>query len=162
MHPPYSTRASSARFVLSALPLGSRGHDRNRLSTGAVCGSHRMDHVHGSQRKHPAAGPRPSLLELWVETSEAWEKARGLKGQCVPCVGAPAPASSPSPLSAPSQQTDGLWVVPWLPACPALQLRGLGGSTGGGAGRRHRVSSSYPKTQGSARKPGLHSCLPAC
>lgn len=50
--------------------------------------------------------PGPRLLQLWVETSEAWEKARSLRGQKVPALGPqPHPCSS---LSAPSEQRAGL------------------------------------------------------
>lgn len=54
---------------------------------GAFCGSHRMDRSKAPRGSTLGGWPGPRLLQLWVETSEAWEKARSLRGQKVPALG---------------------------------------------------------------------------
>ena len=93
------------------------------LALSSKCCTSKPEHVLQTSQSPPAPGPR--LLQLWVETSEAWEKARSLRGQKVPALG-PQPHSCSS-LSAPSEQTDafGFSIAPSLPS-PAA--KGGGGA----------------------------------
>ena len=135
-------------FAPECPALASRSQNRSWLPMGAFCGSHRMDRSKAPRGSTLGGWPGPRLLQLWVETSEAWEKARSLRGQKVPALGPP--PHSCSSLSAPSEQTAGLQVFPSLPACPALQLKGMAGEV-----------LSEPEQQLTPGPSGLGgSCLP--
>ena len=91
----------------------------------AFCGSHRMDKVQGSQRKHPgglAWAQAPAAVGGDLRSLGESQEPQGPES-----AGTGAPASSLLFTVCSFRAASWPSVFPSLPACPALQLKGMTG-----------------------------------